>query len=243
MNMSWFRCLIDRLHQGRCELNDISGSVIFLNPFSYLLLRGRLDIFSGVSKIFCDGILLVFIFRIFGLKISRYSFDQTSLAPVVFGQISDSKKTVFLLGSHENAIFSARKIIEVAYPELKISGCRNGFFANQNEMKDFASYLACCDDSPDFVIVGMGTPLQEEFSAFLLNSGFKGVIYTCGGFFHQISGNGFVYYPKIFDRLNLRWIYRMYDEPKLIRRYFLNYPVAVFFIVLDLLAWKLRLIR
>ena len=37
----------------------------------------------------------------------------------------------------------------------------------------------------DFVILGMGAVKQEEAAIALVNSGFTGRVYTCGGFVHQ----------------------------------------------------------
>jgi len=74
----------------------------------------------------------------------------------------------------------------------------------------------------------MGSLVQESFLLALMGSGWRGLGFTCGGFLDQLS-NGFNYYPKLVNALNLRWAYRLAKDPRrLWRRYLLDYPVFAF---------------
>ena len=84
----------------------------------------------------------------------------------------------------------------------------------------------------------MGTPLQEQFLLSLQASGWSGKGYTCGGFLHQTASQ-INYYPYWINRLGLRAFYRMYDEPKLVKRYFIDYPKAIVIIFYDLIKYRL----
>ena len=81
--------------------------------------------------------------------------------------------------------------------------------------------------------------MQEQFLIDLQKSGWQGVGYTCGGFLHQ-TAKGIQYYPKWVNRLGLRAFYRMYDEPQLIKRYFIEYPKAIVIILGDLMKAKIK---
>ena len=83
----------------------------------------------------------------------------------------------------------------------------------------------------------MGTPLQEKFLIDLKKNGWSGIGFTCGGFLHQTSNN-IIYYPNWIDKFSLRAFYRMYDEPKLIKRYFLIYPLAILLFLYDLFKFR-----
>jgi N-acetylglucosaminyldiphosphoundecaprenol N-acetyl-beta-D-mannosaminyltransferase len=85
----------------------------------------------------------------------------------------------------------------------------------------------------------MGSPNQENFLIELANEGWNGSGYTCGGFFHQTSKKGIQYYPTWCDKYNLRWMYRMYDEPKLIKRYVWHYPIFIFIFIFDMIVYKI----
>src|SRR5699024_11035171 len=99
------------------------------------------------------------------------------------------------------------------FPELKVCGTRHGFFTNVQERNDVIAELA--EKNPSIMVVGMGTPAQEKFLVDLKAAGWMGKGYTCGGFLHQTARGGTQYYPEWMNRMNLRWLYRMIDEPKL----------------------------
>ena len=205
----------------------------FLNPFSYLIARKKRGLFSNFN-IEIDGILLVLILRIFGCHFSRKSFDMTSLARMVFNKAISESKTVYLIGTKPELIDQAVKNIREKFVDLNICGFRDGYFAVE-EKKEILNNIIKID--PDYVICGMGTPKQEEFLLDLSQAGWNGTGYTCGGFLHQTAQN-IKYYPKWIDLFNLRAFYRIYDEPRLIKRYMLEYPIAIMYILYDLINYK-----
>ena len=201
----------------------------FLNPFSYLLARCNKHQLSHFN-INIDGGLLVILLNLFGFKYKRKSFDMTSLAPVVFNDAINNNKSIYFIGSKPKVIDLAIKNIQEQFPELNICGYRDGYI-DQNEMVVVLDIINSL--KADYVICGMGTPLQEKFLIDLQKSGWTGKGYTCGGFLHQTAA-GIKYYPNWVNTLGLRAFYRMYDEPKLIRRYFIDYPKAIIIILSDL---------
>ena len=206
----------------------------FLNPFSYLLARSNKDQLSHFN-INIDGGLLVILLNLFGFKYKRKSFDMTSLAPVVFNDAIKNNKSLYFIGSKPKVIDLAIKNIQDQFPKLNICGYRDGYI-NDNEIVVVLDVINSLQ--ADYVICGMGTPLQEQFLIDLKNSGWTGKGYTCGGFLHQ-SAAGIRYYPNWVNTLGLRAFFRMYDEPKLIRRYFIDYPHAIIIILFDLFKNKL----
>jgi exopolysaccharide biosynthesis WecB/TagA/CpsF family protein len=209
----------------------------FLNPYSYLVMRKHVQVLECFDRICFDGFLLAWLMRLTGSRVERVSFDMTSLAPEVFRSACNSGESVFFIGSEPGVARDAMDKIVNKYPEMLVCGVRHGFFSNVNERHDFVKELAELD--PDVVVVGMGAPLQERFLVDLKAAGWKGVGYTCGGFLHQTARKGVGYYPKWMDRLHLRWLYRMIDEPKLIRRYFVDYPKFLFVFFYDLVSYHL----
>ena len=206
----------------------------FLNPFSYLLARCNKHQLSHFN-INIDGGLLVILLNLFGFKYKRKSFDMTSLAPVVFNDAINNNKSIYFIGSKPKVIDLAIKNIQEQFPELNICGYRDGYI-DQNEMVVVLDIINSL--KADYVICGMGTPLQEKFLIDLQKSGWTGKGYTCGGFLHQTAA-GIRYYPNWVNTLGLRAFFRMYDEPKLIRRYFIDYPHAIIIIIFDLFKNKL----
>jgi len=190
----------------------------FLNPVSYLTALDNKTLFKQFDGIFTDGSILVAAIKIlYGKSVTRKSFDMTSLAPEILKYAEDNKKTIYIVGSKQEQVEKAISIFKGKYPNLLIAGYRNGYFSSENEMDTEAIHIT--ENNPDFLIVGMGALMQEKFLLKVKSMGFKGIGFTCGGFIHQTSKNEIEYYPAWADKLNLRFIYRMYKEKHTRKRY------------------------
>ncbi len=214
-----------------------NGMYAFLNCFSYLYYRKNVELYKNYKTIYCDGILMQKLVSLAGIKTQRISFDMTSLAPVVFGYAEKNNKTIAIVGSDRNSNEIAVRTILERYPKLNIIEKRNGYFKNADEENIYLDMLRQID--PDILIVGMGTPAQDIFLSKIYLREWDGVAFTCGGFLHQTAKNGNKYYPDFFNKYNLRWLYRIIDEPKLLYRYLFDYPKSILFFSYDLMCFKI----
>lgn len=210
----------------------------FLNPFSYLLSRDNKKQLRSFN-IEIDGGMLVVLLSFFGIRTKRRSFDMTSLAPLVFNDAIKKKRSLYFIGTKPKIIDLAIKNIQEQFPKLEICGFRDGYLSNEERELELQKIKNL---DPYYVICGMGTPMQEQFLIDLQKTGWEGQGYTCGGFLHQ-TANGIQYYPEYISRFGLRAFYRMYDEPKLVKRYFIIYPQAVCLIIFDLIKYKMGISR
>lgn len=225
------------LNENVALLNS-SGIVTFLNLYSYYLYRNNADAYLDYDLIFCDGIMLQKMVSLIGLKPKRVSFDMTSLAPLVFRDAVENNKSIVLIGSDSNSLDLMLDLLGKKYVGINIVYSRNGYFSDQNEFDECIEKIIKLE--PHIVIAGLGTPLQDRFLSQLKSKGWVGLGYTCGGFIHQTAKKGICYYPYLIDKLNLRWLYRIYDEPKLIKRYFLYYPYSALLFIKDIVSYKLK---
>lgn len=207
----------------------------FLNPYSYLITRNRLDIIKPIDIIHADGIVLSSLFSLFGIKkICRCSFDMTSVARMVF-QLSEEKNySMVIIGTEPDVIDTAIQNILKEY-KLNIIEYRDGFFKSEEEKTNYQKYISKLN--PDILIVGMGVVKQESFLIEMRKKGWYKTGFTCGGFLHQsaISVN---YYPKIINKLHFRWLYRIFREPKLIKRYTIDYFKFLIRFFYDYWFWR-----
>lgn len=204
----------------------------FLNPYSYLVVRDNADVADGVDVWAFDGKAMELVFGIAGLgRFKRASFDFTSLADPFFSAVREQGRSLFLLGSTSEVVEKFADVIWTRYPGVSIVGVRNGYFSSDAEYR--AAIEEIVKINPDALVCGMGALKQERLIMDLRKAGWKGFGITCGGFMHQTASTGGDYYPPIFDKLNLRFVYRMIDEPKLIRRYLLHYPMFLVKFVVD----------
>lgn len=213
------RALQEAINKSKCFI------VTFVNPNSFFLRRKHYAYSAELREfdaVFADGIGVVLGAGLLGYKIRRLSFDSTSLAPVVFRWAEQNSIGTFLIGSSKDKISAAESTISGEFKNLKILGKEDGYADNSEAIAKIISSRA------RLVICGMGGPLQERFLLNLRDAGFCGVAFTCGGYFDQLI-DGYDYYPKIIDKLNVRFIFRLCKEPRrLAKRYLFDYRFFVF---------------
>lgn len=139
------------------------------------------------------------------LKISTqtFCFDFSGIADEIFKSSIRSNFKILFIGGTKSEINKFLKIIRTKYPSLNCSGL-NGY----DELKKLKNISK---NEFDIVVYGLGAPLQEE-TALNYKLKFK-VSFTCGAFISQTAKKGGDYYPFIFQKLNLKWLYRIYKEP------------------------------
>ncbi len=201
------------------QIFESKGKVYtFLNPVSYLTALDNKELFGQMDGIFADGGLLVKAIKMLYAKVvTRRSFDMTSMAPELFAYAVEHDKTIYIVASKQEQVEKAVEIFQERYPEVKFAGYRNGYFSSEEEMDKEAKHIT--ELKPDFLIVGMGSLMQENFLLKVKNAGYLGIGFTCGGFIHQTSKNEIDYYPVWVDKTNLRFVYRMWKEPHTRKRY------------------------
>lgn len=144
---------------------------------------------------------------------------------------------IALIGSAPGIVDKAKKLIENRYIGLDISYTCDGYFNEEKSNSILLDAKKC-----DVIVCSMGTPKQELLLRNLRDSGWNGVGFTCGGYLDQlVSAKGSRYYPSWIDKLNLRWLYRIYKEPKrLFFRYVFQYPLGILFFIYDYYSGKLN---
>ena len=197
--------------------------VTFVNGYSYQVLREQADLVKHFDAIYVDGILLAVLASVVHLRgIPRRSFDMTSLAPTVFGACEARGSRVAIVGSTPAALEKFRQVLTRDFPALKVVYSRSGYFETDDEWLSAIESLR--RNEVEVLICGMGTGPQERFlvdaaqSVETLKLGF-----SCGGFIHQ-GAEGLRYYPPVVDKLQLRWLYRLFREKHTRARFFRTYP-------------------
>ena len=207
----------------------------FVNLYSYNILDKRKELCSDYFNYMVDGQALIMILNsTLGYRLKRASFDFTSLADPIFKQLESTAGSIYFVGSDEKSISKFVYKLSKKYKSLNVKGWKNGYF---NDYDKAILLNEIIEKNIDYVICGMGTPKQEEFLLELKKQGWVGTGFTCGGFFHQ-TAKSYPYYPWLVDRLHLRWAYRMFDEPKLVSRYFIKYPMSAIQLITKIIDYR-----
>lgn len=194
------------------------GVYTFLNPVSYLDALKHKALFGQFDGIFADGSLLVAAIRMmYGRKVTRRSCDMTSIGRALLEESAHEGKSLYYVASKQEEVERAVAMFRERLPDVNIIGYRNGYFSNEEDMDKEAKHIT--EVNPDFLVVGMGALKQEEFLLRVKAAGYRGIGFTCGGFIHQTAHSEMDYYPAWVDRMNIRFLYRMWKEPHTRKRY------------------------
>ncbi len=215
------------------EFNTIST---YLNPYQYLILRKNENLLLNIDLFFFDGFLLNFFYNLIcRKKIETQPPDLSGFLPELFQKVISNSEPIVLIGGAEVDNKLATQNIIKLFPKIQIGYQRNGYLSTIKEIDQCIEIII--KNNFKYVLVGMGIPNQEIFIVKLKQSGFEGVAITCGGFFHQTAKRK-NYYHEFIVKYNLRWIHRVVDEPKLLYRYLIIYPIGIFIFIVDLVKYK-----
>ncbi|MCB1969433.1 MAG: WecB/TagA/CpsF family glycosyltransferase [Geminicoccaceae bacterium] len=195
--------------------------VTFINPHAWTLHQRNPaydELLGQMDMVLPDGIAVAkMATNLLGEPVERFSFDASSLYHPLFRALNERGGKLFVIGAARGVAQDATERMRASYPRIDVVGVLDGFQPRQEAI------AAIVDARPDMVVCGMGAPRQERFLFALREAGFQGAAFTCGGFLDQLALSE-TYYPAWVDRLEIRWLWRIWCEPKrLWRRYAIEY--------------------
>jgi UDP-Gal:alpha-D-GlcNAc-diphosphoundecaprenol beta-1,4-galactosyltransferase len=200
--------------------------ISFLNPFSYPIVANDPYIISEVDDWFVDGAALCWLTNLKRKeKILRASFDLTSVGKDFLEFAERKKLRVAIIGSNEYENDTACNNLCSLFSDLNIVFKHHGFF-NKSNFKDIYSKIN--SSGANYLVVGMGTPMQELFAICCKKYCPNLIlILTCGGFLTQTAMKSDYYHPLI-KKLGLRWFQRAFLHQHVRERLIKHYPIFIF---------------
>ncbi len=202
--------------------------IITANPETFVLSKTNKtlnQILNDTSNIIVpDGIAIIKACNLYGYNIKE-RITGIDLVSFLLKELNQEKKSLYLFGAKKEIIESFVNKIRKQYPNIKILGYKDGYIKDKTKVFQEISQL-----NPDICLVAMGIPMQEELIYKNLKLFKKGIFIGVGGSFDVLSGNK-KRAPKIFQKLNLEWLYRLLKEPKRLKRfikYNLNYIIEIY---------------
>lgn len=120
--------------------------------------------------------------------------------------------SVFLLGGKPGVAERAAQKIKNEYSRLRVCGWSDGFYSDEQAL--VARIRAA---APDFLVVCLGAPKQEFFMQRLAGMPEIGLMAGLGGTLDVLVGD-IPRAPAFFIRHKIEWLYRLWREPRRIRR-------------------------
>jgi N-acetylglucosaminyldiphosphoundecaprenol N-acetyl-beta-D-mannosaminyltransferase len=149
-------------------------------------------------------------------------FTGSDFYPLLIEYAVKHKRSFYFFGHDEDTLAK----IPAFYPQLKISGVRSGF-----DLSDEEVLSGIIENPADILVIGLGTPKQEIWTAanrYKLNN--KVIICVGEGIkvFAGIKNRG----PAFLRAIGLEWLWRFMTNPFMyFRRYFIGNPLFLYRII------------
>lgn len=154
----------------------------------------------------------------------RQNLCGTDLFPRLCEALSQSGKSIYLLGAAPGAAEQVAEWVRAQYPDLTIKGSAHGYFTESDEPEWVRSIA---ESNADVLVVSMGTPTQELFIHKHLQSLNVGVAIGFGGLFDYFAGR-IPRAPQWVREIGMEWMYRLIQEPRRMwRRYLIGNGVFI----------------
>ena len=207
--------------------------VIAINPEKIVSVQNNSslkDIVNKAGLCIADGTGILLAARLLGDRLP----ERVTGIDLMFSAVemaSQKGYSLFLLGAEPGVAEKVADTWQKHYPSLNICGTHHGYFSEEEEA-DVIHKIR--EASPDMLFVALGSPKQEIWINKYINEMEVPVCLGVGGSFDVITGK-VRRAPEWMRRLGLEWNYRLFKEPKRIRR-MMSLPKFVFMI----LAYKAR---
>lgn len=176
------------------------------------------NIINNCGIINADGASVVLASRFLGMPLPERVAGIDLMQQLV--ELSEKKGySIYLLGAKQEVVEKTAEILKERHARLNIVGIRNGYFKEEDWVSIYDELKRL---KPDFVFVGITSPIKEYLVEYMQNKGLDCVFMGVGGSFDVISGN-ISRAPKWMQKCNLEWLFRVIQEPKrLFKRYFIG---------------------
>ena len=191
-------------------MNKNKTFIVTANPEIVMHAKKHEDYMSAIKDAdftVPDGYGIILASRILNNPISERvtGYDLT----VRLLELSNQNKwKVYLLGGKEEVNEAAANNIKKRYPHLQLVGRHHGYF-------DWEEGGVTADIQrlqPDIVLVALGVPRQEQWTASQIDQFSHGIFMGVGGSIDVLAGT-VKRAPKIWQVLRVEWLYRLLKQP------------------------------
>ena len=176
---------------------------------------------NGAGMVLPDGIGIILGARILGTPLRGGRVPGIDFASSLFVKMAQSGGTVFLLGAKPGVAKDAGQKLAEKYQGLDVVGTADGYFSDDESVIEHIN-----SSQPDLLLVCLGSPKQELWMA--KNAG-RLKVKLCaglGGSLDVFAGKA-KRAPAFFQKSGLEWLYRLFKEPRRIKR-MIKLPLFIF---------------
>ena len=209
----------------------------YVNFFSVNIIKKDSKFSSNISSmelVFPDGIGIWLGLKLTRKHITDKRFNLTDYGYKLLNFFSGNKLSVFMYGGEPEVLTTSMSKIQKQIPGIKIAGAIHGY----SNKSDDEIVGIINKSNPDILLVGLGTPKQEEW-IYNNRKRIKAlIIISVGdlfGLYAETKKRGF----KIVRVLGLEWFIRLITHPKkYYKRYLFGIPIYLMYLIEDYIRIK-----
>ena len=197
----------------------ITANLDFLRR--YVIDADARALYDAADLRVADGMPLVWAARLQGDPLPE-RVAGASLVWLIAERAAAEGRSLYLLGGDGDASARSRRGLTERWPGLKILGASSPRIASPPTAQDLASLQELVAHAPDILLVGLGSPKQEQLIHELRGQLPRTWMVGVGVTFSFIGGD-LRRAPPWMRRLGLEWLHRLAQEPRrLARRYLVD---------------------
>ena len=200
-----------------CEIINSGNKAYVVTPNPEIIWMARRDnalltAVNGAELVLSDGVGVIIGARILGTPLRGGRVPGIDFASALFAKMAQTGRSVFLMGAKPGvAELAGNKLME-KYPGLDIAGTADGYFTDDEPIIEKINSA-----HPDLLLVCLGSPKQELWMAENLGRLRVKLCAGLGGSLDVYAGN-VKRAPVFFRKLGMEWLYRLFREPRRIKR-------------------------
>jgi N-acetylglucosaminyldiphosphoundecaprenol N-acetyl-beta-D-mannosaminyltransferase len=169
-----------------------------------------------------DGMPLIWAARLQGGRLPERIAGSSLVLPIA-ERAASAGRSLYLLGGEPDANTGAAEVMRARWPSLNICGASSPMVASPPSADDIQALVNELKQvRPDRVLVGMGSPKQEQIIAMLRAELPRSWMIGVGISFSFVAGK-VSRAPVWMQNVGLEWCWRLAQEPRrLARRYLLD---------------------
>lgn len=203
-------------------------TVSFLNPNYALAAAGDPQLRERINRfdiVLADGMGIVWGGRLLRVPIPE-RLGNDDLTADLFDLLAEAGYRAFLFGSAPGVAKKAASNLAQRYPGFQAVGTLHGWFdvlsghpGWYDEQDNELILRRINETDPDLLLVGVPTPIQQEW-VFQNADRLKASVIITGGSYLDHLAERMQWYPGWIQKLRLNWLYRLWRDPRrLWRRY------------------------
>ncbi|MEE2730632.1 MAG: WecB/TagA/CpsF family glycosyltransferase [Pseudomonadota bacterium] len=201
------------------------GYFVNVNSFNIAHSRpGFRALVNTADWVFADGSGVRLAAKHQGIAL-RDNVNGTDMLPKLCEQAQNQGLSLYLLGADEGVAAAAAAALRTQFPGLRIAGTEHGYIDHNDSQAVIERINAA---GTDILLVGMGSPIQEQWLRDHAHRLHCRSALAVGGLFDFFSGR-IPRAPLWMRELGLEWVWRLLQEPKAkFHRYVIGNPQFLF---------------